>query len=283
MTLGTAWVGLACALIASGCGSVQGHRDRPYAVLGDTVRVSVLGTTIVVPAPEGMADVTAVAGWAPMAAKHGDIVWGIQPRERVERALRPGCHTDLHVMLFVPHENPGSVPANTSTFAAFAQSWRDAASRSMSPEGARVAQALDRWRSGVREGALGLGDPRGGDRFIVAVETPEPGVCRLLTVGRSPASEGGPGTTGAKRGSSCVAASLASTGTARRRPASEILRRSARARSDGPTPCGWRIPRCAPESASPASWIRTGSAVGFGRWARSGGRRGLLPEPAPMP
>jgi hypothetical protein len=38
---------------------------------------------------------------------------------------------------------------------------------------------------------MGLGDPPAGDRFVVAAETPEPWMCRLLTVGRSPGSDGG--------------------------------------------------------------------------------------------
>jgi hypothetical protein len=190
--LGTSCVGLACVVMVSGCGNVRGHRARPSTAAGDTVQVTVQGMTIVVPAPEGMVDVMTLAGRGPMAGKHGDVVWGMfQPRERAQQALGSGYHTDVHVMLVVPQENTGSVPANTSAFAALVQSFRDAASRSRSTEGARVSEALGRWRSGARDGDMRLGDPPAGDRFIVAAETPEPDMCQLLTVGRSPASEGG--------------------------------------------------------------------------------------------
>jgi hypothetical protein len=139
-----------------------------------------------------LVDVMAAAGRSPMANQHGDVVWGaFQPRERLEEALRPGYHTDLNVMLLVRQENSGPAPVNSSTFAALCQSWRDATFPRKGPDGTRIGEALDRWRSGARDGDMGFGDLPAGDRVIVAAEHPEPDVCQLLTVGRSPSSEGG--------------------------------------------------------------------------------------------
>src|SRR6185295_14828039 len=103
---------LLCCLIASGCGRAQPRRSPSSSTLGDTVRVTTAqGTTIIVPAPQGMADVMSVAGRAPITSRHGDVVWGMfQPRERLQEALRRDYHSNVEVMLLLNPEGPGSVP-----------------------------------------------------------------------------------------------------------------------------------------------------------------------------
>ena len=179
-------------LLLAGCGSGATYRERSVVGLGDTVRVRVRGTTIVVPAPDGFSDVMSVARIPPRAGAHGDVVWGMfQPRERVNEVLRHGVHTGLHVMLSLSQESAGPVPRDSLSFAALCKSWREAAARSVSPEGARVAKALSRWRHTAEDGDLGLGNLPNDARYVVAFEAPARGICRLVTIMRS--SEDRPG------------------------------------------------------------------------------------------
>ena len=183
VVLGSACIGMLGTPPAVGSERGTVRRASAVASRGDTVRVKVHGTIVIVPAPDGMADVLSSAGLPPRKVEDGETVWGaFQRRDRVGDVLRHGLHTGLVVMLSLSRESSGPAPADPGRFAALCADARVLASRSGSREGARVAEALRRWRSGARRDNPKLGNVPDGPGYVVAFERLQPCIFRILTL-----------------------------------------------------------------------------------------------------
>jgi hypothetical protein len=180
-------------LCAAGCGGGAGiHTGLLAGDSPDTIKVIVAGKRVVVPAPEGMADVIRSSHIRPSRRPSGDILEAIfEPRERIAGIQRGAKPKDLHIYLILPAGNSASDARNASGFEDMRSNYLRRGEHLNDPEARRIAEALEYRRAGVPKALENPMAGHQGDTIVVAYASPNPRGVMYLAVGRARAAQGG--------------------------------------------------------------------------------------------
>jgi hypothetical protein len=176
---------LAALVAVGGCG---GSGDAPGGRASsspDTIRVDILGTRVVVPAPAGMVDAMQLFGRRPSRRGDGSVLESIFiPRDQVD-AIREGAQPhDLNVFLTIPAVNAASAIVNANRFEQTRQKYLQLARVKRDPEAARIEEALEFLRAGAPRALDAPLAEHEGDTLVVAFVSPTPHVLETLALGR---------------------------------------------------------------------------------------------------
>lgn len=173
--------------IAWGCASPdRSSSGRAATRAPGTQTVDVAGRSIGVPPPEGLVDFLSAGGQGGSRTGSGDLMAAVYvPAGDLEAAKRPGYRPGAgYVMLVVPSQNSVADTANVAEFDSYRGRWQQRALELSTPEGARVARALEHHEAGDGSGEIELPVPAANDRMVIAVEAPAPEYWRVMTLGR---------------------------------------------------------------------------------------------------